>query len=122
MTEYFKVNYGAVNNENIIMKSTDKLVFKDMATNIITTIQEYFLIGPIGYKNNFDIIGYWNSLKDCPLKLFALNIVTIPGSNCSIERLFSFSSIIEDKKRLKLTSEKKSMLVCLQSWIKSDFI
>lgn len=70
------------------------------------------MIDPIRLKDNFNIIEYWNSLIDCPLKQFAHCVVATPGSNCSIKRLFSYSTLIEDKKRGKSTIGKKSMLLC----------
>lgn len=120
MNNYFNEYYLNEEVEDRIIKATDRIVFRDLVTNKMTSIQEYLMNGCTGYINNFNLISYWLSIADCPIRRFALDLISIPGSNCSIERLFSYSSIIEDKKRLKLSSEKKSKLVCLQCWIKND--
>lgn len=102
------------------IKSMDKIIFKGISANRVASIQDYLIKGSTGFINNFNLIRYWLSIVDSPLKKFALDVIVIPGSNCSIERLFSYSSIIEDKKRLKLSSDRKSKLVCLQCWVKND--
>lgn len=123
MESYFEAEYKQKAVPlNIKAKSTDKVVFKNLPSRNISSLKEYLSIEPLGSIDGFDIIDYWVNSKDCPLKQFALDTVTIPGSNATVERLFSVSALVEDKKRLKLGSELKKEVVCLHSWLNNVFL
>lgn len=117
-TEYIKKSSPIINKA----KSTDKIVFKNLPMRGVSSIRDYLNVEPLGCIDNFKILEYWLNMKNSPLKQFALDVITIPGTNASIERMFSVCSLVEDKKRLKMKSEIKCQIVCLHSWLNCEFL
>lgn len=68
----------------------------------------------------FNILKYWESNVFVNLTNFAIDLSIVPGTSCSVERLFSLCKLVDTEKRQKMDKELKCKLILTKSWIKME--
>lgn len=79
-------------------------------------LQLYLKEKPIVADYYYDIIDYWYRQKNSPLRQMALDILSTPGSSCTVERLFSMAKKDDSPLHQSLNTYKKGELQILKSY------
>lgn len=82
----------------------------------IDELEFYLNEPPLNVGPNFDVMEYWLNRKESPLQVMAIDILSIPASSTSVERLFSSAKMDDCKLRLSLDPMLKGKMQVAKSW------
>lgn len=118
------MNYNLVNNPMLasLMMSLEGNKGLDFISEIYETMDEedeldlYLKEPTLNAGKSFNVLEYWYSRNDSPLKRMALDILSIPASSVDVERIFSSSKRDDSHLRQNMDPVFKGELQVAKSW------